>query len=169
MPKRCEYNRALVKSCFGKSDVWRYPTTSDGCTSDVEYLTFDWWRIECQTSDIRQTRFGCRIFDIRSDVHRMSNVRLSTDGRSNVKNPTFDRTRSDVEYSTFDFAANRIEKIRSNNETNRIEFATFDPTECTPLNSMLTRRELTENWKLDSFWKIFNIVLVSTRNLNLFI
>ena len=42
----------------------------------------------------------------------------------------------DVEYSTFDCAANRIEKIRSNNEANRIEFATFDPTKCTRLNSI---------------------------------
>ena len=29
----------------------------------------------------------------RSDAHRMSSIRHSTDGQSNVKNPTFDRTR----------------------------------------------------------------------------
>ena len=44
-------------------------------------------------------------------------IRHSTDGRSNTKNPKKIRHpkkgASDVEYSTFDYAADRIEKIRS--------------------------------------------------------
>ena len=94
--------------------------------SDVEYSTFDGRPIECRKSDIRRRalrmwnvrhstdgrsnvenptseegRFGCRIFDIRQTANRMSKMRHPKKGASNV------------EYSTFDYAADRIEKIRS--------------------------------------------------------
>ena len=52
--------------------------TSDGRTSDVKYSTFDWGPFKCQKSDIPQTPFRYRIFDIRSDALRMSNIRHST-------------------------------------------------------------------------------------------
>ena len=70
--------------------------------------------VECQKSDIRRTHFGCRIFHSRlmadrmskirhpTDALWMSNISHSTNGRSNVKNPTSDGRASDVEYSTFE-------------------------------------------------------------------
>ena len=53
---------------------------------------------------------------------------------------------SDVEYLTFDCAADRSEKIRSKDEANRIEFATFDPTEYARLNGI---RLVRDNWDVE--------------------
>ena len=97
----------ICHSIDGGSNV-KNPT-SDRRALYVGFSTFD------------RTCIECRIFDFRLMADRMSKIRHSIGPAS------------DVEYSTFDFAVDRIEKIRSNNETNRIEFATFDPTECTPL------------------------------------
>ena len=110
--------------------------------SNLKNLTFDRKRIGSRIFDIRWTAdrmskirhpkkraldveystfderlIECRKSDIRRSELRMSNIRHSTVGRSNRKNP--------------------IQQIR------RIEFATFDPTECTrlihiPYNSLLT-------------------------------
>ena len=68
---------------------------SIGRASDVEYSTFDGRLIESKKTQIRES------------AHRMSDIRHSTDGRSNRKN--------------------LIQQIR------RIEFATFEPTERTRL------------------------------------
>ena len=88
-------------------------------------------------------------------------IRHSTDGRSNAENPK--KGASDAEYSTFDgrpiecrksdirrralqmsnirhSTMRPIESKKSDptNKANRIEFSTFDPTECTRLISMLS-------------------------------
>ena len=62
----------------------------------------------------------------------MSNIRHSTDGRSNVENPISEEGRFecrifDIRLSGRSNRKNPIQQIR------RIEFATFDPTKCTRL------------------------------------
>ena len=89
-------------------------------------------------SKLQTTSCAQRMFNIRIEALRVSNIQHSTDGRSNVENPTSEeecfgcrisnirrtadrmskirhpkKSASDVEYSTFDYAADRIEKIRS--------------------------------------------------------
>ena len=66
--------------------------------------------VECSTSE--EGCFGCRIFDIRRTTNRMSKIRHPKNGAS------------DVEYPTFDYEADRVEKIRS--EEGCFEYSTFD-------------------------------------------
>ena len=77
--------------------------------SDIKNPTFD------------RTCFGCRIFDIRRTADRMSKI-------WHPKKRT-----SDVEYSAFDGRSIESKKPDPTNKANRIEFAIFDPTECTRL------------------------------------
>ena len=90
--------------------------------------------------------FGCRIFDIRlygrsnrknpnrRRVLHMSNIRHSTLRPIESKNPIRRRVlrMSNIRHSTM----RPIESKKSDptNKANRIEFATFDPTECTRLD-----------------------------------
>ena len=69
--------------------------------------------IECSISELRH--FGCRIFDIRRTADRLEKIR-SEEGYFGCR--IFDIRRT----------ADRIEKI---------EFATFDPTECTRLKEVV--------------------------------
>ena len=110
--------------------------------SNVKNPTFD------------QTRFGCWIFDIRLMVDRISNSRHSIEYASVV------------EYSTVDCAADRIEKIRSNNEANRIEFAKVDPTECTCLDYMSFLHSLNghRRLRLTEWGKVRNVCIVIVHN-----
>ena len=67
--------------------------------SNIGHSTDGCLNVENPTSE--EGRFGCRIFDIRRTADRLSKIRHPKKGAS------------DVEYSTFDYAADRIEKIRS--------------------------------------------------------
>ena len=99
--------------------------------------------IECSISELR--RFGCRIFDIRRTAVGIEKIRseegcfgcrifdIRLCGRSNRKNPIRRRVlrMSNIRHSTIW----PIESKNSDptNKANRIEFATFDPSECTRL------------------------------------
>ena len=75
--------------------------------------------VECSTSE--EGRFGCRIFDIRRTANRMSKIRHPKKGDSNVELRPIESKKSDP-----------------TNKANRIEFSTFDPTECTRLVTKLS-------------------------------
>ena len=102
--------------------------------------------IECSISELR--RFGCRIFDIRRTADRMSKIRHPKKDASDVEYSTFDGQLIECLKSDIRRRALRMSNIRHStmlpieskksdptNKANQIEFATFDPTECTRLVS----------------------------------